>query len=292
MESEIYKIYQNGRTVARVRHTGTFCFERVPVYRTLRYDFSWPSSLREGERGGPLPLAARKPGESQRGRRKVGRSRARSINHHPAGQVQPMGSGVTQSMSDFVRPPDIKARFMFLLALRVGIPVFWETLRKVRTPEAVIWWAGQWNVMDEWLLTVARDTLEYWESDPGSPDAALNPAYKWFLYRPVLQGEQKPFQLVLENPRPMSAELAIPLKEWTQLLPISFMPPDVPNARNMEVAAMLDSRQKESIEEFRARVMRTCEEQLREYESDFHRRHSRTLACPSSGYLQRSGATG
>lgn len=206
----------------------------------------------------------------------MGRSRARSTSHRPTQQAQPIGPVVTQSMSDFTRPPDTRARFMFLLALR-RVPVFWETLHagvwKAGTPEALIWWAAKWNVVDDWLLDVVRDTLEYWESEPGSPDAMLDPAYKWFVYRPLLQQDQKPFQLVLENPRPIRGELAIPLREdWAQLLPVPCLHRSVPDARNREVAAALESGQHESIEDFKARVLRTCEEQLRDYEKDFHRR--------------------
>lgn len=206
----------------------------------------------------------------------MGKSRARSTNHRPAQQAQPIAPEGTRSMSDFTRPPDTKARFMFLLALRVRMPPFWETLHagvwKAGTPEALFWWKAQWNVVDDWLLDVVRDTLEYWGSEPESPDAALNPAYKWFLYRPLLRGDQKSFQLVLENPRPIEGELAVPLKEWAQLLPVSCLHPSAPNARTAEVAAALESGQSESIEEFKARVLRTCEAQLREYEKDFHRR--------------------
>lgn len=191
-------------------------------------------------------------------------------------QAQANMTKVTPSMLDFIRPPDTKARFIFLLALRVGKPVFWETLHagvwKAGTPEALIWWAAQWNVVDDWFLDVVRDTLEYWESEPESPDAALNPAYKWFLYRPVMQGEPKPFQLVLENPMPIMGELAIPLKDWGQLLPASFVHPSVPNARHVEVAAALESLHKESLQEFMDRVTHAFEEQLREYEKDFNRR--------------------
>jgi hypothetical protein len=167
---------------------------------------------------------------------------------------------------------------MFLLALRVSMPFFWETLWKARTPEAVIWWTGQWNVVDEWLLAVVSDTLEYWESDPGSPDAALNPAYKWFLYRPLIQQDQKPFQLVLENPRPIRGELQFPTREVSQLLPANFVQhpsagETTPAQRALQngLAAALTIQQVESVAEFKIRVLRTCEEQLREYEKDFHR---------------------
>ena len=68
-------------------------------------------------------------------------------------------------------------------------------------------------------------------------------------------------------------ELAIPLREdWVQLLPVPCVHPIAPKALHMEVAAALESQRSESIENFRARVLRTCEEQLREYEKDFHRK--------------------
>jgi hypothetical protein len=93
------------------------------------------------------------------------------------------------------------------------------------------------------------------------------------LYRPILQEEQKPFHLVLENPTPTVGKLAIPLREdWAQLLPVSCVKPTAQKARHTEVAAALESGQRESIEEFKARVLRDCEEQLREYEKDFHRK--------------------
>lgn len=182
-------------------------------------------------------------------------------------------------ISDFIKKPDIKARCTFLLALRIGMPLFWETLhsgvwKAGRTPEALAWWLGQWCVVDEWLTAVVFDTLDYWDWEPESPDATLNPAYKWFLYRPMIQAKHKPFQFVLENPQPTRGALPFPVRDIAQLLPANLVQhPNTPDNRQNELKVALATWESEgeSLEEFETRATRAFNDQLRAYISDFHR---------------------
>jgi len=178
-------------------------------------------------------------------------------------------------MPDLAREPDVKARLLFLLALRVEIPHFWATLSQTwqaGTPEALLWWSGKWSVVDEWLLEVVRDTLEYWTSDPNSPDARLDTGYKWFLYRAPYMQEQRPFQFVLQDPRPLQrGPISSGLDpRLAQVLPVGKRMTEA----QRELQAVLDASECEPIEDFKSRARNTFERQLREYGEQFERRLS------------------
>ena len=174
--------------------------------------------------------------------------------------------------ADIAQGPDIKGRLMFLWALRIAFPTFWGTLNrqvwKVQTLEAFSWWASRWNVVDEWLIQVARDTIEYWGANPTSPDALLRDDYRWYLYRPGIEREQPSFHLVVENPRPLILQAGpFPLRKMAQLVPPKWT--ERPSSDQCELQAALNATRFESMEEFKTRMRCAFEEQLREYQKTF-----------------------
>ena len=114
--------------------------------------------------------------------------------------------------------PEYVARWVFLDALQMECPQFWDGLYALRDGRAsdVTRWLSRWGVTDEWLIEIAWDTIWYWARR--GAQAASTPRFhyellegchvQWPLFDPRLT---LPFPLVkdgrVETPQECAARI-------------------------------------------------------------------------------------
>ena len=177
---------------------------------------------------------------------------------------------------------DVTARMTFLISLQHRHEAFWRSLNDLwrRGHENK---CGRWlqthNVLDQWLADVAAETITRWSKEPESPAANLVSGYLWFgcVHWPEADLKYRRFAPRFKDPSPI-------FKGPDNLNEMLRMPLD-----KLVASVRLSFRDSESLEDFRRRMEKQFQAQLKAYLARLQRRKSQTRAHADWAALKFAG---